>query len=66
MLQTVLLGVAAHTMTPILGQGLKCGLQNVAVLAQTLEQHQCLETAPPAYNQTLSFEGCMLPSSSES
>ena len=52
MLQTVLLGDAAHTMTPILGQGLNCGLEDVAVFAQTLEQHQgCLDTALPAYNK---------------
>lgn len=49
---TVLLGDAAHTMTPILGQGLNCGLEDVAVFAQTLEQHQGrLDTALPAYNK---------------
>ena len=39
-------------MTPILGQGLNCGLEDVAVFAQTLEQHQGrLDTALPAYNK---------------
>ena len=50
-LQVVLMGDAAHTMTPILGQGLNCGLEDVAVFAQILEQHQGnVDTALPAYN----------------
>lgn len=51
MLQTVLLGDAAHTMSPILGQGLNCGLEDVQVLANVLQQHQGnLDQALPAYN----------------
>lgn len=47
----VLMGDAAHTMTPILGQGLNCGLEDVAIFAQILEQHQGnVDTALPAYN----------------
>lgn len=50
-MQVVLMGDAAHTMTPILGQGLNCGLEDVAIFAQTLEQHQGnVDTALPAYN----------------
>ncbi|DBA80226.1 hypothetical protein WJX79_006530 [Trebouxia sp. C0005] len=49
--KVVLMGDAAHTMTPILGQGLNCGLEDVAIFAQTLEQHQGnVDTALPAYN----------------
>lgn len=45
------MGDAAHTMTPILGQGLNCGLEDVAIFAQILEQHQGnVDTALPAYN----------------
>lgn len=52
-MQTVLLGDAAHTMTPILGQGLNCGLEDVAIFANVLEQHQGhIGTALPAYNHT--------------
>ncbi len=50
-LQVVLMGDAAHTMTPILGQGLNCGLEDVAAFSQILEQHQGnVDTALPAYN----------------
>lgn len=45
------MGDAAHTMTPILGQGLNCGLEYVSVFAEMLEQHQGnVDTALPAYN----------------
>ena len=51
MLQVVLLGDAAHTMTPILGQGLNCGLEDVIVFADVLEQHAGdVNSALPAYN----------------
>ena len=51
-LQTVLLGDAAHTMTPALGQGLNSGLEDVAVFAQCLEQHQGdVDATLPAYNR---------------
>ena len=40
LLQTVLLGDAAHTMTPALGQGLTAGFKDVPDLVETLEQHQ--------------------------
>lgn len=51
-LQTVLLGDAAHTMSPVLGQGLNVGIEDVAVFAQCLEQHQGnVDTALPAYNK---------------
>lgn len=50
-LQVVLMGDAAHTMTPILGQGLNCGHEDVAVFSQIMEQHQgIVDTALPAYN----------------
>ena len=50
-LQVVLLGDAAHTMTPILGQGLNCGLEDVIVLAHVLQQHaDDVDLALPAYN----------------
>ena len=50
--QTVLLGDAAHTMTPALGQGLNAGLEDVIVFAETLERHQGnVDAALPAYNR---------------
>ena len=50
--QVVLLGDAAHTMTPILGQGLNCGLEDVIVLADVLQQHGGqVDSALPAYNK---------------
>lgn len=40
-------------MTPILGQGLNCGLEDVIVLANVLEQHAGdVDAALPAYNHT--------------
>ena len=51
-LQTVLLGDAAHTMSPVLGQGLNSGVEDVAAFAQCLEQHQGnVDAALPAYNK---------------
>ena len=51
-LQTVLLGDAAHTMSPVLGQGLNSGMEDVAVFAHCLEQHQgSVDAALPAYNR---------------
>ena len=51
MLQVVLLGDAAHTMSPVFGQGLNSGLEDVAAFAEVLEQHQGnVDTALPAYN----------------
>ena len=51
-LQTVLLGDAAHTMTPALGQGLNSGLEDAAVFAQCLERHQGnVDATLPAYNK---------------
>lgn len=50
--QVVLLGDAAHTITPALGQGLNAGLEDVAVFAQILEEHQGdVDTALLAYNK---------------
>lgn len=51
MSQVVLLGDAAHTMSPVGGQGLNSGLEDVAVFAQCLEQHQGkVDSALLAYN----------------
>lgn len=51
LLQVVLLGDAAHTMTPILGQGLNCGLEDVIAFAETVQQHAGnIDAALPAYN----------------
>jgi len=48
----VLLGDAAHTMSPVLGQGLNSSLEDVAVFAQCLEQHEGnVHAALPAYNR---------------
>ncbi len=48
----MLLGDAAHTMSPILGQGLNSGMEDVAVFAQCLEQQQGnVDTALLAYNK---------------
>lgn len=50
--KTVLLGDAAHTMSPVLGQGLNAALEDVGVFAQCLEQHQSnVDAALPAYNK---------------
>ena len=50
--QTVLLGDAAHTMTPVMGQGLNCGLEDVSVFASMLEQHGGnVASALPAYSK---------------
>ena len=39
-------------MSPVLGQGLNAGLEDVAVFAQCLEQHKGnVDTALPAYNR---------------
>ena len=52
MLQTVLLGDAAHTMTPALGQGLNSGLEDAAGFAQCLERHHGnVDATLPAYNK---------------
>lgn len=46
----VMLGDAAHTMSPILGQGLNCGLEDIQVFANVLQQHQGnVDTALPEY-----------------
>lgn len=51
-LQTVLLGDAAHTMTPALGQGLNSGLEDVTVFAQCLRGLDGnVDAALPAYTK---------------
>ncbi len=48
----MLLGDAAHTMSPVLGQGLNSGMEDVAVFAQCLEQQQGnVDAALPDYNK---------------
>ncbi|KAL3130529.1 hypothetical protein ABBQ38_008341 [Trebouxia sp. C0009 RCD-2024] len=50
--KTVLLGDAAHTMSPVMGQGLNSGLEDVGVFAECLQQHQDnVDMALPAYTQ---------------
>ncbi len=51
-LQIVLLGDAAHTMSPVLGQGFNSGMEDVIKFAQCLEQHQGnVDAALPVYNK---------------
>ncbi len=50
--QTVLLGDAAHTMSPVMAQGLNSGLEDVMVFTQLLEQHSGnVDSALPAFTQ---------------
>lgn len=50
-LQTVLLGDAAHTMHPVLGQGLNVGLEDAMLFVQCLERHGSnVDSALPAFN----------------
>ena len=50
--QTVLLGDSAHTMSPVMAQGLNSGLEDVVVFAQLLQQCQGnVDSALPAYSQ---------------
>ncbi len=50
-LQAVLLGDAAHTMSPVMGQGLNVGLEDVVTFAQCMEQHPGnVDAALPAFN----------------
>lgn len=49
--QVVLLGDAAHTMTPILGQGCNSGLEDAYIFAGTLRKHKDPDAALPAYTE---------------
>lgn len=49
--RAVLLGDAAHPMTPNLGQGACQAIEDAAALAQALHQHSDVPTALAAYNQ---------------
>ena len=50
-MQTLLIGDAAHTMTPMLGQGCNSGLEDARLFAQILEKHpEDLERALKEYN----------------
>ena len=50
--QMVLLGDAAHPMSPMLGQALDCGLEDVAVFAEVLAKHEGdVDVALPAFTK---------------
>ncbi len=48
--QVVLLGDAAHTMTPVTGQGCNSGLEDAHILAGILSKATDIDEALPQYN----------------
>jgi 2-polyprenyl-6-methoxyphenol hydroxylase-like FAD-dependent oxidoreductase len=49
--RAVLLGVAAHAMTPNLGQGANQAWEDAVTLAACLDTHSGVESAPAAYDR---------------
>lgn len=48
----MLLGDAAHTMSPVMAQGLNAGVEDMTVFTQLLEQHEGnVDSALPAFTQ---------------
>jgi kynurenine 3-monooxygenase len=48
----VLLGDAAHAMVPFFGQGMNAGMEDALELAETLDKHDSLDAALPAFVAT--------------
>lgn len=47
----MLLGDAAHTMTPVTGQGCNSGLEDAHIFANVLREEDDLDKALPRYNE---------------
>ena len=49
--RVVFIGDAAHSMSPLLGQGARMALLDASMLAQALDSHDKLSAALPAFDQ---------------